>query len=125
MIPDEHEWSLRTWARGIRPLEAAVELLIRFSAGKYSRPGLPWTRVSDAGRSWVDFQAMPLAATGLPERDRRVLDVAASLGDGVPIDLGLATVGLDQEAMVLVLAAIAHAGTDPAGGESVLAWPGE
>ena len=68
---------------------------------------------------------MPLAATGLPERDRRVLDVAASLGDGVPIDLGLATVGLDREAMVLVLAAIAHARTDTTGGEPVLTWPGE
>ncbi|CCG04788.1 hypothetical protein [Blastococcus saxobsidens] len=40
---------------------------------------------------------------------RRVLQAAASIADGHPIDLGDLAAGLDRRALTLVLAAIAHA----------------
>lgn len=40
--------------------------------------------------------------------DRRVLQAAASIADGHPVDLGDLAAGLDRHALTLVLAAIAH-----------------
>ncbi|MCB0912482.1 MAG: hypothetical protein KDB60_12785 [Propionibacteriaceae bacterium] len=42
--PDVVADGLRAWARGIYPLEAAVELLIRSCGGRFASSGMPWVQ---------------------------------------------------------------------------------
>ena len=113
----EHaEDALRGWARGVYTEEAAVELLIRCG---WTRRAAFATDVlagdSDRGGcAWVDWETLGqildggrvseiLAASG---GELRVLRLAHSLAAG---ELGATIPGLDRDAMVLVLAALAHA----------------
>lgn len=102
---------LRAWAKGLYPLEAAVELLVRFAAGRFATPGNPWIQPCDqAGWWWLDpgrINDDNLAA--LSGGEQRILRIVASLADGEPADLGRTLPGLDRETMALVLAAMAHA----------------
>ncbi|MEZ3162196.1 ABC transporter ATP-binding protein [Microbacterium sp. BWT-B31] len=100
-----HEDELREWARGLLPLEAATELLIRTG---WAAPGYGWIRREDDGRVWIDFESIPERIGALSGGEQRVLRIAASLGADSPIILGDELAGLDRTTTALVLAAIAH-----------------
>lgn len=102
----EHDQALREWARGLLPLEAATELLIR--AG-FAGDGRPWVHYdTDAGRPWIDFASIPEAIGGMSGGEQRFLRIAASLGADSPIILADELAGLDRDRLALVLAAVAH-----------------
>jgi hypothetical protein len=103
---------LRAWARGIYPLEAGVELLIRTCGGRFASASQPWVRHGeDPGWWWVDVTLMNGANFGvLSGGEARMLRIAASLLGGGPVDLHNAIPGLDRDHVQLVLAAVAHSG---------------
>lgn len=114
---DTHDDQLREWARGMNPLAAATELLIRTG---YAQRGRPWVRYDeDRQRPWIDFQAIPELLGGLSGGQQRVLRIAASLGADVPVILGDEIAGIDRDVVVLVLAAIAHASGTHEPGRSI------
>jgi len=99
---------LRAWARGLRPLEAAVEL-IATACGGVLLAG-PWTRSDEHGRIYFDVEVAAAEGGYLSGGERRVLKIAMSLAsDQNPVDLSDAVTGLDREGTQAVLAAIAHA----------------
>jgi hypothetical protein len=102
---------LRTWAKGIYPLEAGVELLIRSSDGRFAAPGWPWiAQGAQPGSWWLDVTQMNEDAfVALSGGETRSLRVAAALLGGEPVDLYENIAGLDRDHVTLVLAAIAHA----------------
>ncbi|WP_454049858.1 hypothetical protein [Cellulomonas sp. Marseille-Q8402] len=105
---------LRAWARGLFPLEAATELLIR--AG-FARAQDPWVRrePSDANPSdavWIDFAAVSAFVEPMSAGERRVLLFAASLSgvdDAPAIRLG-EMMSVEPRRLALLVAALAHAG---------------
>lgn len=116
---------LRAHAAGLLCVVAAVELLIGHAVwlrraefvdrfvGVQADPGL-------AGRSvlaWVDWRAAVAAvdAGRLPcsGSERQLLRIAASLAQGVPIDLGEALSSFDRVNLGLVAAAVLAAGGHP------------
>jgi hypothetical protein len=102
---------LRAWARGVYGTEAAVELLVRFQAGRFAHPGHPWI-MPDPGEGWYWIE--PDHLTGptvgyLSGGERRLLAIVASLTGGAPVALSDALDGLDRDTVALVLAAVAHA----------------
>ncbi len=104
--------ALRTWAKGIYPAEAAVELLIR--QGKAIYEGAPWLREGDtlAGERlvYIDVDELVNESGAWSGGERRVVDIAASLLDpDRQVNLNHAISGLDRPYQALVLAAIAHA----------------
>lgn len=102
-----HHDELRAWARGLHPLEAATELLIRSG---WAEPPTPWVKHDEArNRPWIDFAVIPDEIGALSGGEQRVLRIAASLGADSPIILGDELPGLDREHATLVLAAVAHA----------------
>lgn len=105
-----HE-ALRRWAKGIYPLEAGVELLIRAFDGRFANPAHPWVQQGDdPGWWWIDVGQMTEDNYGaLSGGETRLLLIAASLLDGPPVDLSRNLAGLDREHAELVLAAISHA----------------
>lgn len=104
----EHEQALRDWARGLLPLEAATELLIR---GGFAGVSRPWVRHSESpARPWIDFASVPEFLGGMSGGEQRYLRIGASLGADFPIILADELAGLDREHLALVLAAIAHTG---------------
>ena len=112
--------ALRVRAKGLLRAEAAVELLIGHGSW-LSRADFLDIAV-ESGRSVVsggvlavvDFEAAVTAldAGRLPcsGGEGRVLRVAASIADGVCLDLGAALSGLDHDSVALVAAAVWHAG---------------
>lgn len=101
----DHDDELREWARGLLPLEAATELLIRTG---WAAAGYAWFRREDDGSVWIDFESIPEQIGALSGSEQRVLRIAASLGADSPIILGDELTGLDRTTTALVLAAIAH-----------------
>lgn len=97
---------LRAWARGLLPLEAAVELLVCSHGGRLLDG--PWIR-RDEGGPWFDAALVDGGAV-LSGGERRVLDIAVSLAGGPPVSLDDVLTGLDGPTLDLVLAALAHAG---------------
>lgn len=102
---------LRDWARGLYPLEAATELLIR---GGYAQSWRPWVHRTEQqnGRWWIDFEHLPDQIGGASGGERRFLLLAASISDVVDLPgdtIGDLVSGLDRDKVELVLAAIAHA----------------
>ena len=116
--------ALRGHARGLLALEAAVELLIghRF-----------WLCRNDFTAAYVEIDAYPETALGLPNptlmacidwpaaitaldtgalpcstSEARMLRVAASLAEGIPVDLRHALTGLDTDNLDLVTQAVLH-----------------
>ena len=102
---------LRAWAKGIYPLEAGVELLVRTSGGRFASSGMPWIQAGEGpGRWWVDVDQLSednLAA--LSGGEIRILRIAGALLGGRPVSLCQDIPGLDHDHVQLVLAAIAHA----------------
>jgi ADP-ribose pyrophosphatase YjhB (NUDIX family) len=111
---------LRASARGLHPAEAGTELLIHHAI---------WLQRSDfrdrfvrTGASMADNTQMatidwPAAITALETGDLpcsggegRMLRLAASLIDGIPVDLHDALTGLDDTNLNLVAASVLHAG---------------
>jgi hypothetical protein len=110
---------LRAHARGLYRAEAAVELLIghrrwldrddfvdefiEIGPGSICRAAmafLDWVAVAaalDAGR------------LGCSDSEGQVLRIAASLAEGIPVDLGAALSGLDEANIVGVAQAVVHA----------------
>jgi hypothetical protein len=109
---------LRASAEGLYAAEAAVELLIGHARwlGREdfveefveTGDGL-WSGVPMA---WVDWLAAvaALEAGGLPcsGSEAQILRVAASIAEGVPVDLRDAVGGLDEANVVLVVRAMLH-----------------
>ncbi|MET4144339.1 hypothetical protein [Arthrobacter sp. UYCo732] len=101
---------LRAWARGVLPVEAATELLLRAFSGRFAEPGWPWMIRDEAyGHRLIDFDAIPVHVEGLSGGERQFLLIAASLGGNCPLILNDALPGLDRALLDLVLAASAHA----------------
>jgi hypothetical protein len=109
-MKEVHE-ALRRWAKGLYPLEAGVELLIRAFDGRFASQGQPWVQQGDdPGWWWIDVEQMNEDNyAALSGGETRVLRIAASLLDGEPVDLSRNLAGIDREHVQLVLAAIAHA----------------
>lgn len=103
--------ALRFWAKGIYPLEAGVELLIRTSDGRFAARSQPWIQPGDdPGWWWVDVDQFTNDNFGtLSGGEARMLRIAASLLGGATVSLDEAIPGLDRDHLQLVLAAIAHA----------------
>lgn len=97
---------VRAWAKGMYPLEAGVELLIRHGIAIYQ--GAPW--IEDLGdRAYLDVDRLLAHSGAWSGGEQRIVRIAASLLGGPPVDLGNELPGLDREGVELVLAAIAHA----------------
>lgn len=119
-MPDTPVTDLRDWARGVLPIEAATELLIR---GGFAQTWRPWVHAQQgiAQGWWIDFAMVPIQAGGMSGGERRFLRIAASLGsDEAPqVVLGDVLPGLDRAKVDLVLAAMAHAAGTHQGSEIV------
>ena len=130
---------LREWARGMNTTAAATELLIRTG---YARPGSLWMRRENPDRPWIDFESIPDLIGGYSGGQQRVLRIAASIAESVPIVLGDEISGLDHRLAELVLTALAQASgygvpvsyAEMVGDENevvrvtkpaILTWPGE
>lgn len=102
---------LRSWAKGLCPLEAAVELLVRAFDGRFARPGDPWIQPCDQpGWWWLDVtELVDDQIAYLSGGEQRMLRIVASLADGEPVSLAENVPGLDRDLTELVFAAIAHA----------------
>jgi hypothetical protein len=111
--------ALRASAAGIYPAEAAAELLIatpwpcrhhfrrRFiRTGTSITDGTTPMAVTDWAAAIAALSAGQLPCSGA---ERRLLRLAASLGDGIPVDLQDALTSLDDVRLELVTAAIRHA----------------
>ena len=108
---------LRAWAYGIYPDQAAVELLI--SHATFLRRADFTTRFistpasgDGTGLAAIDWAAAITALdAGLPcsGGERRMLQLAASLGDGIPVNLRDALTGIDDRGIQLVVDAVLHA----------------
>jgi hypothetical protein len=99
---------LRTWADGLRPHEAAAELLIEALDGRLLTG--PWIRHMPTGTRMLDADVAAAETGHLSGGERRVLAIAVSLIDERrPVDLGDAITGLDRDTLQLVLQALAHA----------------
>jgi hypothetical protein len=106
---------LRAWARGIYPDEAGAELLIGhavfldradFTSRFISIPG------DGAGLAVIDWPAAIAALNdSLPcsGGENRMLRLAASLADGIPVNLRDTLTGIDDHGIQLVTNAVRHA----------------
>lgn len=120
--------ALRAWAKGLPACEAAVELLIGHALWLHREDFLKVAVELDHGggstMAALDWRAAvaALEAGRLPcsGSEGRVLRLAASIAEGVPVDLGDAVTGLDRRNAVLVATAVLHAA-----GHQGLARPGE
>lgn len=100
------EAEVRAWAKGVYPLEAGAELLLRTGLATAG----PWLRNGESG-AWLDADRITEDSIGvLSGGQQRMLRIAASLLGGEPVNLYEDVPGLDRDHLTLVLAAIAHAG---------------
>ena len=110
--------AIRTWAKGWLPTEAAAELLISHQAWLLREDFLlaaVETRrdvYRDRQVAAVDFAAAAEAVQGvLPcsDGERQVLLVAASIADGIPVDLREAALCMDGANAARAAQAVCHA----------------
>lgn len=109
---------LRDWARGLLPLEAAVEVLIRAHHGRLLLG--PWVKPRDEFGDgwWLDAACIAEESGCLSGGERRLLAIVASLADmECRVSLNDVIPGLDQPTSRLVIAAVAHSARLPD------AWP--
>ena len=119
MTPASLAAALRACATGLYPLEAGVGLLIANGTFLHrddftSRFILHDTSTAeDARMAAVDWDAAAAALTAgeLPysRGEQRILQLAASLAGGIPVDLNDAVTGLDQHNIQRLLTVIRHA----------------
>jgi hypothetical protein len=121
--------AVRAWAQGWLPTEAAAELLIGHRAWLLREDFLQvavevrWEPFRGREVAAVDFAAAAEAVQGvLPcsDGERQVLLVAASIAEGVPVDLREAALCLDAASATRAARAVCHAagcgapaGTEP------------
>ncbi len=107
---------LRAWAEGDYPTEAGVELLIRAHGGRFARASQPWIESLEPSALLyrVDWDRLHEELGVFSGGERRFLSIAISLGSpDHPVDLSNNLTGLDDELLLLVLAATAHASGRP------------
>lgn len=107
MNDETHHAELRAWARGDRPLTAAVELLIRAGLAYDTAPWITYDRAWKT--TALDFTQMTTMAGHTSGTEQAVLGIVASLGLGVPTNLRNDLTGLDHQQTALVMTAVAHA----------------
>jgi hypothetical protein len=110
---------LRVWAKGLLCLEAAVELLIGQRSWllreDFGQVAIEVGRHVFTGQALVSVDLVAavesLEAGALPcsSGERQVLLVAASIAEGVPVDLREALSALDASTIILVTRAVFHA----------------
>ena len=112
--------ALRACADGFHPDAAAVELLIRHPAWLHRedfRDGYVLTGTGVITMAAIDWPAAIAALdnSGLPcsGGERRVLRLAASLADGIPVDLRDAMTGMDAANVDRAVQAMLHAAGRP------------
>jgi hypothetical protein len=111
--------ALRVWAQGWLPTEAAAELLIGHRAWLLREDfwrvavEVRWEVFRGQEVAAVDFAAAAAAleAGTLPcsPGEREILRIAASIAEGIPVDLRGAAFRLDEAAAVLAARAVLHA----------------
>ncbi len=104
--PDVVADGLRAWVRGIYPLEAGVELLIRSCGGRFASSGMRWVQPGEDPGWWrvdVDQRSADNFAA-LSGGETRILRIAAALLGGTPVNLYEAIPGLDRDHAQLHLA---------------------
>ena len=123
MIETELADSLRMWAKGHRPIEAAVGLLIAHhtwvaravgQSGPTPSAGArlvvrPTTDPSTAGIDWEE--AIRLSTdmdSDMPAQDRQMLAIAVALAGERTSALHLSLVGLDDANLAIVSRALEH-----------------
>ncbi len=114
MTVPAHE--LRAWAEGDYPTEAGVELLIRAHGGRFARATCPWIEPIGPSSSLyrVNWDRLHEDAGVFSGGERRFLSIAVSMGSPKhPVDLANNLSGLDDDLLLLVLAATAHAAGRP------------
>lgn len=106
---------LRAWAHGHYPTEAAVELLIRAKGGRFARETQPWIEPLEQSAFYrVDWDRLHEELGVLSGGERRFLNIAISMASpDHPVDLSNNLSSLDDELLLLVLAATAHAAGRP------------
>ena len=118
--PAEHglPGALRAGAAGLYPLEAACDLVIatgwlhRLDHARLTTTG---TSITDGATrlAHVDWKAAIASRDAglLPcsGGENRILRLAASIADGIPVDLNDALTGLDRTRIALVVQAVRHA----------------
>lgn len=105
---------LRDWARGLLPLEAAVEVLIRAHHGRLLLGSWVKPRDEFGDGWWLDAACIDDASGCLSGGERRLLAIVASLADmECQVSLNDVIPGLDQPTTRLVLAAVAHSARLP------------
>lgn len=131
---DEVAAGLRANARGLYCAEAAVRLLIGHVGwllrgdfvGEFIETGEGIT--DGTAMAFVDWSAVvaALGAGRLPcsDSEAQILRIAASIADGVALDLRDAVSGLDEANIVLVAQAILHAAGHPGSGVALVGVEG-
>jgi hypothetical protein len=89
MLQAQVRWQLvaglRNWAAGSLTDQAAVELLVSCSNGRFVRPGVAWIGLCPRpGWYWLDADALAMHAGTLAGSERRMLLLAAALAGGDP-----------------------------------------
>lgn len=115
MTTELHQ-ELREWARGMHHTVAATELLIR--AG-YATGSAPWVKEAD-GRHWIDFDSIPDHTDGLSGGEKRILEIAASIGGLHRVVLQDVISGLDRDNAELAIATLSHAAGHHEGGATIV-----
>jgi len=110
--------AIRAWAKGWLPTEAAAELLIGHRTWLLRQDFLDvaveagWEVFRDRQVAAVDFAAAADAVQGvLPcsDGERQVLLVAASIAEGIPVDLREAALCMDAVNAARAARAVCHA----------------
>ncbi len=115
---DDLAAAIRAWAKGWLPTEAAAELLISHQAWLLREDFLRaavevrWEPFLGRQLAAVDFAAAAEAVQGvLPcsDGERQVLLVAASIAEGIPVDLREAALCMDAVNAARAAQAVCHA----------------
>ena len=115
---DDLAEAIRAWAKGWLPAEAAAELLIGHRAWLLREDFLQvavelrWEVFRGRQVAAIDFAAAADAVQGvLPcsDGERQVLLVAASIAEGIPVDLREAALCMDAASAARAAQAVCHA----------------
>jgi hypothetical protein len=110
--------AIRAWAKGWLPTEAAAELLISHQAWLLREDFLQvavevsWEPFRGREVAAVDFAAAADAVQGMlpcSDGERQVLLVAASIAEGIPVDLREAALCMDAVNAARAAQAVCHA----------------
>jgi hypothetical protein len=110
--------AVRAWAKGWLPTEAAVELLISHQAWLVREDFVQiavevrWESFRGREVAAIDFAAAADAVQGVlacSDGERQVLLVAASIAEGIPVDLREAALCMDAVNAARAAQAVCHA----------------